>query len=395
MSMITTLIWDSASGTLMLIFAALLFLILLFEPSAKDDKYKFPPGPRPWPFIGNLNILDMHRPYNTMCKLSEQGLTRATQTFSNGVVFSVGESWKTMRRFTLTTLRDVGMGRNTIEDRIVEEVHAHLHPPPLLLPGKPFNPRVNIYSAVSNIICHLVFGHHFEYDDPVFLQLQSRVFSENVCVCVFPADQVYNLFPKLGAMLRNFKRVKKNMAANRYYFSSVCRQHKAELDSNDLRSFLDSFLAQQKEESRNANTYFDEENMVVTIANLFAAGTETTSTTLRWGLLFMMKYPHIQVHAEIERVICKDRALRFEDPKSMPYTDAVVHEIQCFANMVPNNLLHQTKEDTTFRGYHIPKRTPIIPLLTSTLCKLNPGHFLDAEGRFVKKDAFLPFSAGE
>ncbi|KPP61864.1 cytochrome P450 2K1-like [Scleropages formosus] len=373
MSMITTLIWDSASGTLMLIFAALLFLILLFEPSAKDDKYKFPPGPRPWPFIGNLNILDMHRPYNTMCKyvvitgyeavkqalvnqaeeFGERGLTRATQTFSNGkgVVFSVGESWKTMRRFTLTTLRDVGMGRNTIEDRIVEEAqrllvvfHGHQ--------GKPFNPRVNIYSAVSNIICHLVFGHHFEYDDPVFLQLQSRVI-ENLKLMASPDLLVYNLFPKLGAMLRNFKRVKKNMAANRYYFRSVCRQHKAELDSNDLRSFLDSFLAQQKEE---------------------------------------------KVHAEIERVICKDRALRFEDPKSMPYTDAVVHEIQCFANMVPNNLLHQTKEDTTFRGYHIPKvrvqssgfgslcgdrtvigksddeidslqykGTPIIPLLTSVL----------------------------
>lgn len=45
----------------------------------------------------------------------------------------------------------------------------------------------------------------------------------------------------------------------------------------------------------------------------------------------------------------------------------------------------------------------MIPLLTSVLLdktqwdtpgQFNPGHFLDAEGRFVKRAAFLPFSAG-
>ncbi|MGH0133971.1 UNVERIFIED_CONTAM: hypothetical protein FKN15_062721 [Acipenser sinensis] len=48
------------------------------------------------------------------------------------------------------------------------------------------------------------------------------------------------------------------------------------------------------QEARNSNKYFHEDNMAVTVGNLFAAGTETTSTTLRWGLLLMMKYPHIQ-----------------------------------------------------------------------------------------------------
>lgn len=47
--------------------------------------------------------------------------------------------------------------------------------------------------------------------------------------------------------------------------------------------------------------------------------------------------------------------------------------------------------------------TPVVPLLSSVLLdktqwetphQFNPGHFLDAEGRFVRRAAFLPFSAG-
>ncbi|XP_029103965.1 cytochrome P450 2K1-like isoform X1 [Scleropages formosus] len=443
MSAFTALMADSASVTVVLVFATLLFLVLLFKPSSKGNKYKFPPGPRPWPIIGNLNILNVQRPDETMCKLSKQygdvftfhmgtkkyvvitgyeavkqalitqaeefgerGITPINQIVNNGkgLAFGVGESWKTMRRFTLTTLRDFGMGRSTIEDRIVEEAQRLLdifqqHQ------GKPFDPTVNIYSAVSNIICQLVFGHRFKYNDPVFLQLQNRVI-ESTQLLASPEVLVYNLYPKLGTVLGDFQKLHKNITENQKYFRDICCHRKVELDNNDLRSFLDSFLARQKEEeSRNANTYFDERNMVVTIGNLFAAGTETTSTTLRWGLLFMMKYPHIQekVHAEIEREIGKDRPPRSEDRKSMPYTDAVVHEIQRFGNVVPSNLLRQTKHDTTFRDYHLPKGTPVIPLLTSVLFdktqwetpyEFNPGHFLDAEGHFVKKDAFLPFSAG-
>ena len=39
---------------------------------------------------------------------------------------------------------------------------------------------------------------------------------------------------------------------------------------------------------------FHEENLLFCVANLFAAGTDTTGTTLRWGLLLMAKYPDIQ-----------------------------------------------------------------------------------------------------
>lgn len=48
------------------------------------------------------------------------------------------------------------------------------------------------------------------------------------------------------------------------------------------------------QESEVTNSYFHDDNLMETVLNLFAAGTDTTATTLRWALLLMAKYPKIQ-----------------------------------------------------------------------------------------------------
>ncbi|TSK87598.1 Cytochrome P450 2K1 [Bagarius yarrelli] len=152
------------------------------------------------------------------------------------------------------------------------------------------------------------------------------------------------------------------------------------------------------------DTFFHENNLIITVSNLFAAGTDTTSATLRWSLLLMAKYPQFQdcVQEELDRVI-GGRQPVVKDRKNLPYTDAVIHEIQRLANIVPMSLPHTTSCDVKFQGYFIKKGTCVLPLLTSVLRDerqwespetFNPAHFLDEQGQFVKKDAFMPFSAG-
>ncbi|GCB68446.1 hypothetical protein scyTo_0015222, partial [Scyliorhinus torazame] len=109
-----------------------------------------------------------------------------------------------------------------------------------------------------------------------------------------------------------------------------------------------------------------------------------------------------KVHEEIDRVVGKERKPTSEDREEMPYTNAVIHETQSLGNVIPNSLPHQTYRDKEVMGYRIPKGTIIIPNLSSAMFdeniwstphQFNPGHFLNLEGKLVKPEAFIPFSA--
>ncbi|MCP6710859.1 cytochrome P450, partial [Klebsiella pneumoniae] len=151
---------------------------------------------------------------------------------------------------------------------------------------------------------------------------------------------------------------------------------------------------------------FTLEHLAITVVDLFGAGTETTSTTLRYALLLLLKHPHVtaKVQEEIDRVIGRHRIPSMQDRSSMPYTDATVHEVQRYIDLLPINLPHKVTCDVKFRNYLIPKGTNIITSLSSVLHdnkafpnpeKFDPGHFLDKNGNFKKSDYFMPFSAGK
>ncbi|XP_060128277.1 cytochrome P450 2K6-like [Zootoca vivipara] len=402
-----------------------------------------PPGPRPLPLIGNLHIMDLKRPYRTMLKLSKQygpvfsiqmgprktvvlagyetvkeALVNQADAFADrpivpmfqelsqgfGVVFSNGENWKVMRRFALSTLRDYGMGKRTIQDRIVEECSVLIKKFESYK-GNSFETTTIMNAAVANIIVAILLDKRFDYEDPTYIRLMKLV-NENSQLIGSSSVMLYNMFPALGFLLGARKTVLRNKDELFAFINATFIKHLRDLDENDQRSFIDSFLIQQQEEEKKkkTNAYFHNENLTRVVADLFGAGMETTSTTMRWGLLLMMKYPEIQikVQEEIAKVVGSSQP-RIEHRTKMPYTDAVVHEIQRFANIVPTNLPHATATDVTLTGYFIPKGTYIIPLLSSVLHdesqwekphKFYPEHFLNSEGKFLKRDAFMPFSAG-
>ena len=67
-----------------------------------------------------------------------------------------------------------------------------------------------------------------------------------------------------------------------------------------MRDFIDYYLNEIKTatEEKRMNSSFNEKEGLLNLENvlvdLFIAGSETTSTTLNWGMLYMILHPDIQ-----------------------------------------------------------------------------------------------------
>ncbi|XP_026580883.1 cytochrome P450 2K4-like, partial [Pseudonaja textilis] len=276
--------------------------------------------------------------------------------FSSGVALASGENWKVMRRFTLSTLRDYGMGKRTIEDKITEEC-SFLTKTMETYAGKAFDVTTILNAAVSNIIVFILLGKRYEYEDATFLRL-LKIVNENLQLSGSPAALLYNLFPKLGFLLGLGRKLLKNEKEFHDFIQTTFIEYLQDLDENDQRNFIESFLVRQKQENMKMTHggFFHKGNLIGLVDDLFSAGTDTTANTLRWAILLMMKYPDIQrkVQEEIAREI-GDTQPRTDHRAKMSYTDAVIHEIQRFGDIVPTNLPHATTMDVTFKGFFIPK----------------------------------------
>uniref|UniRef100_A0A8C2UWR3 Cytochrome P450 2J2-like n=1 Tax=Chinchilla lanigera TaxID=34839 RepID=A0A8C2UWR3_CHILA len=318
----------------------------------------------------------------------------------NGLILSSGQIWKEQRRFALTTLRNFGLGKKS-EERIQEEAH-HLAEVIAEENGQPFNPHFKINNAVSNIICSIIFGERFDYEDGQFQELLSLL-DEVTLLEASPLCQLYNVCPGIMKFLPGpHQTLFRDWDKLKVFVSHVIENHKRDWNPDVMRDFIDAYLKEMAQHPDRSTSSFDEENLICSTLDLFIAGTETTSTTLRWGLLYMVLYPEVQekVHAEIDRVIGQGQQPSLANRESMPYTNAVIHEVQRMGNIVPLNVPREMAVDTTFGGYHLPKGTIVLTNLTAlhrdptewaTPDTFNPEHFLE-NGQFKKRESFLPFS---
>jgi cytochrome P450 len=152
---------------------------------------------------------------------------------------------------------------------------------------------------------------------------------------------------------------------------------------------------------------FVDEQLTHSVQDLFDGGSETTSSTLRWALLYLINHQDWQesLQNDIDDVIGQGQP-QMEHKDKLPRIEAFILEVQRLANLVPSNLPHTSNEDFVYNGYIFPKGAMVFGVLDSVLndpeifpepSKFKPERFLDTNGicHGEQKDKLIPFSIGK
>ncbi|XP_782458.4 cytochrome P450 2U1 [Strongylocentrotus purpuratus] len=335
---------------------------------------------------------DRHMP-----PLLKQGLGSAGSfAFDNGPV------WKARRRFGLSAMRTFGVGKYSMEQRIIEEAKM-LCETIENNQETSFNPKGLITHSVSSIICGITFGQRFDLNDPEFNDLISRIHSALSSISFFTVGQLFPflLYTPLYSKFRNL------ISSLKTLVTRMVDEHGKTLDDQHIRDIIDLYILEIREQKKRGDEIvFDETRVWRGIFDLFAAGTGTTSTTLLWGILLMAAHPDAmeQVQNEIDCVIGDHRPPSMSDREALPLTMATIMEVQRFRPVSPLGFPRFTNKDAEVKGYSIPKGTAAIvniwELMHSTKYweepdKFKPSRFMSDDGRsIIKPDAFIPFGIG-
>ncbi|XP_051785876.1 cytochrome P450 2U1 [Erpetoichthys calabaricus] len=453
--------WLGADCTSLLVGAAVFFVVYvtLRACSSRGAIGPLPPGPRPWPLVGNFGVYllpawllrrrhgrgslsphllltrladqygDVYSIYIGSqlivvlngCNVVREALLNFAEVFSDrpdvpsvtlitkrkGIVFApYGQVWKQQRKFSHATLRFFGLGKLSLEPCILEELTLIKREiAELSRYEETFNPAPLINNAVSNIICSLSFGRRFDYKDQEFKMLLNRM-SRGLEISVNSQAILINICPWLYYLpFGPFWELRKAELDITAFLKRIIAQHRESLDPSSPRDFIDMYLLEISQQEEKEDSMFSEDYLFYIIGDLFVAGTDTTTNTILWCLLYMSLYPDVQdkVHAEIEAVVGKDRAPSLMDKPHMPFTEATIMEVQRMTVVVPLSIPHMASENTSFRGFGIPQGTVILanlwsvhrdPRVWDKPDEFNPSRFLDEHSQILKKDCFFPFGIG-
>ncbi|KAI9119703.1 hypothetical protein K1719_009092 [Acacia pycnantha] len=433
------------------IFISFLFLRLLFQHFHCRPYYNLPPGPKPWPIIGNLNLIGPI-PHHSLHQLSQKygpimhlklGLKHFVVVSSadgakaflktHGNTFSsrpktnagkhttynhsdvlwapYGPHWRQARKIYTTRL----FSHESMEssEYIRKEEMKSMLNELLISSDKPVLLKDYLYALTLNNISRMVLGKKYvEKGQSGFMfswEEFRRMVDEFFYLNTF--GNIGDLIPWLNFMdLQGYtKRMKDFSAKFDRFLEHVLKEHEERIKGVEdfvAKDMVDVLL--KLAEDPTLEVKLQRHTIKALTLDLVIAATGTSNVTVEWGMSELLKNPEILRKAteELDRVIGRDRWVEEKDIVNLPYIEAITKETMRLHP--PAAVLPPTTSaidgDSKVLGYDIPKGTQVIvnvwamgrdPTIWENPNEFNPERFIgkdvDVKGSHFE---LLPFGAG-
>lgn len=342
-------------------------------------------GPERAVIISDFDIIqDIFNKYEASDRLVNKGgiLARRGHSFGStpGVLFSNGSTWIELRRTSLHTLRDLGFGKNSLEEIIEEEIDNLTHHIDAHCLNTPVDVRRFFNIAVLASLWRIVSGECLKIGDPKLEKLVKTV-TELIAEVGNPLLGVtmnnlwlFKLVNKLGMV--NFLR---GMGQLLDFNTEVVKKHQNQImDGDNPLTFTEAMLHKIQTTTDENHPLFGDRgqlNVLNVLVDFFLAGSDTSSVTLNWAMLYMILNPGVQekVRDELSQSSSSFFHKKMSDRSQTPYTEAVIHEIQRKGNILPLAVFHTSAQDMAVDRYFVPKGTIMISFIGEIMN--DPAHF--------------------
>ncbi|KAF8034241.1 hypothetical protein BT93_C0509 [Corymbia citriodora subsp. variegata] len=192
-------------------------------------------------------------------------------------------------------------------------------------------------------------------------------------------------------------------------------EHKSRRNSNQRRGnnkgndqdFMDVMLsivdAAEELPGYDADTF-----VKATCMGLILAGSDTTTVSLTWALSLLLNHREVikKAQRELDTQIGREKPVKESDLKNLVYIQAIIKETLRLYPAGPLGVPHESMEDCTVDGHHVPKGTRLLfnlwkihrdPHIWSDPLEFRPERFLTTHKDFdIRGQNFelIPFGSG-
>ncbi|KAL6280212.1 hypothetical protein ACE6H2_017093 [Prunus campanulata] len=413
--------------------------------SKKSSRSKLPPGPKPFPLIGNLLQLG-DKPHKSLAKLAKthgplmslklgkvtsivvssaamakEVLQTHDQFLSNRTIpdsirahdhhtvglpwIPVSTLWRNLRKICNTELFANKMldSNQNLRRKKVQELIGQVHR------SSQADEAVDIGRAAFTTTLNLLSNTIFSIDLADPSSEMAREFQEMVCNIMMEAGK-----PNLGDYFPVLRKIDPHGRRQRMteYFGKILdllddivnqRLKLRELPGSTTKDdLLDTLLNITEENSEVIN----KNEIYHLLLVLFVAGSDTTSSTFQWAMAELLHNPEVlsKAQLELEQVIGKGNPVEESDIARLPYLQAIVKETFRLHPAVPLLLPRKAGADVVIKGFTVPKGAQVLvntwaigrdPSLWDEPNSFKPERFLgseiDVKGRNFE---LIPFGAG-